>query len=1004
MELLAPLTKSLRKAREVKKEYGTVLVRKSFALLLFSLPHVIRLAALKSERVRRAMSAMNYTMQVRIRGEKLGRWFRFQNGKLKTGSGIHEHPDACLIIQDAREALRVMVPWKKRLDVIHSMKNFGTDVSGEDKFVEHFMNLLGEVMDVGTAYGTPMPDGTMRYTNNTNGGPVFVYVKDGKIIRITHMNFDEDDAEPWTIEARGRRFTPPKKTTVSPYTAAIRSTIYSKDRLLYPMKRVDFDPNGERNTQNRGTSEYQRISWDEAIEIVAGEIARIKKTYGPGAIMNSSGSHHTWGNLGYWLSARRRFGNIIGTAWVDHNPDSWEGWFWGAAHHWGNSMRLGICDNYSSVEDTLQNCEMMVFWSSDPETTAGAYAAMEATIRRLWAKELGIKFVHIDPFYNHTAALLGGKWLAPRPDTGNALALAIAYVWITEDLYDKWFVENRTTGFDQWRDYVLGKEDGVPKTPEWQEGESGIQARDVRALAREWGKSRTYLGCILGTACRCATGIEWARSMVYLAAMQGIGKPGVNVGTLQSGTPLDTRFFFPGYAEGCMSGDLTGTANAVNMYQKMPHLLTLNTVLHGVPRLQIPEVITQGKGLGYPVDARSLEGQFVPLPFPAPGCSTIKMYHKYGGSHIGTMCETNRYVNMYRDEKLEFVVNQSIWFEGEAKFADVILPACTNFERWDIGETANCGGYVQHAFLGNNYRTVVLQHKCIEPLGESKSDFEIFKMIATKLGLGAYFSEGSTELDWCKRLYDATDLPHHVSWKHMLKKGYFVVPPAAEGKRDPVSWRWFYEGRMRDTPEAVPLPSDQMTKFRHGLQTQSGKIEFVSSSLMRLDPNDPERPPMSKYIPSWEGHHTKELYDKYPLQLITPHSRYSFHTMQDGKDSFLNDIVDHRVLIDGWYYWIVRINPEDARARGIEHHALVEMFNDRGSVILAALVTERLPQGTVHSYESSAIYDPVGKPGVSPDRGGCVNILTPSRPIIKRTHSMACNSCLVDIRIWKDGR
>jgi trimethylamine-N-oxide reductase (cytochrome c) len=90
--------------------------------------------------------------------------------------------------------------------------------------------------------------------------------------------------------------------------------------------------------------------------------------------------------------------------------------------------------------------------------------------------------------------------------------------------------------------------------------------------------------------------------------------------------------------------------------------------------------------------------------------------------------------------------------------------------------------------------------------------------------------------------------------------------------------------------------------------------------------------------------------------------------------------------------------------RGIEQHDLVEMFNDRGSVILAARVTERVPKGTVHSYESSAVYAPVGKPGASPDRGGCVNILTPSRSIIKRSHAMAANSCLVDIRIWKDGR
>ena len=93
---------------------------------------------------------------------------------------------------------------------------------------------------------------------------------------------------------------------------------------------------------------------------------------------------------------------------------------------------------------------------------------------RQWLKDLGVKMVHINPYYDHTAALMGGKWLAPRPDTGNAMSLAIAYVWITEDLYDKEYVASRTTGFDKWKDYILGKEDGIPKTPEWQEKETTV--------------------------------------------------------------------------------------------------------------------------------------------------------------------------------------------------------------------------------------------------------------------------------------------------------------------------------------------------------------------------------------------------------------------------------------------------------------------------------------------------------------------------------------------------
>ena len=645
--------------------------------------------------------------------------------------------------------------------------------------------------------------------------------------------------------ARPAASRPPRKTTVNSHTLAWKSLIYSPDRLLYPMKRVDFDPDGERNPQNRGTSGYERISWDEALDLVAGEIKRVKRDHGPGAIMNGSGSHHTWGVLGYWLSARIRFFNIVGWSPVMHNPDSWEGWYWGAAHHWGQSARNGGGETYGTVEDLLKHAEMVVFWSSDPEATSGVYGAHDGTIRRQWLKELGIPCVHIDPFHNHTAQLLGGKWIAPRPGTDSAMVLAIAHVWMTEGLYDEEYVAERTVGFDTWKAYVLGEEDGVARTPEWQEAETGVPARDLRALARAWGTKKTYLaagGLIgFGGACRTATGTDWARGVVCLMAMQGLGKPGVNMGCLQQGTPLDTHFFFPGYAEGGYSGDLTGTALSINMYQRMPQLATVNTVSQVVPRLKIPEAVLDGHCEAYPTDPKSIEGQFQRYEYPAPGHSEVKMYYKYGGSHFGTMTDTNRFARMYRSDKLEFVVNQCIWMEGETKFADVILPACTNFERWDISEVANCGGYIQHAFTQNNHRVAVMQHKCIEPLGESRSDHQIFLDLATRLGLGSMYSEGVTELDWCKRLFDATDLPKAVSWKQFLKKGYYVIPPAPADRRDPVSYRWFAEGRAKDTPELTPLPADYTEEFGKGLQTQSGKLEFEASSLKRFDPDDPER-------------------------------------------------------------------------------------------------------------------------------------------------------------------
>ncbi|MCL4854560.1 MAG: hypothetical protein KJZ78_24635, partial [Bryobacteraceae bacterium] len=272
--------------------------------------------------------------------------------------------------------------------------------------------------------------------------------------------------------------------------------------------------------------------------------------------------------------------------------------------------------------------------------------------------------------------------------------------------------------------------------------------------------------------------------------------------------------------------------------------------------------------------------------------------------------------------------------------------------------------------------------------------------LSKRLGLSAYFGEGKSELLWCREQFLSSDLPKMISWREFLRKGYFVVPAETKSEnRAPTSLRWFAEGRKKDVPEPSPLPCEYGEEYLNGLQTQSGKFEFEPSSLKRFD--DPQRPPVNKYIPAWEGRQTKELYGRFPLQLITPHPRFSFHTMGDGKDSVINDIVDHRVLIDSHYYWTARINPVDAAQRGIRHHDLVKLFNDRGAVICAAVLTERLTSGVVHSFESSSQYEPIGDAGNSPDRGGCVNVLTSRRHMTDKTSASAPNSCLIEIEKWR---
>jgi trimethylamine-N-oxide reductase (cytochrome c) len=974
--------------------------------ILLALGPLLNRAARTNPAYRAFLKRHDIVAQIQLKDGRVARHFNIRSGRVRSMAGLHPSPDVAMVFKDIATALTMMRPNPDMGEVVHAAKNFRVVVQGDDALCVWFMQALNQMQTAGLRMGVPLADGCTRFTTLTNGGPLFVHVKNGRIVRLTPVVYGRGDAPGWSIQARNRTFKPVHSASVAPHALAMKSAVYSEKRLLQPMRRVDFDPKGERNPQNRGKSEYVPISWDEALDIVSGEILRQRQAYGPGAMTLLHGSHHQWGNVGYYLSSMLRFGNLVGFTRMAANPDSWEGWYWGATHHWGHSQRVGIAGNYGTIADCLQHAEQIVFWSSDPESTNGAYKAFEGTQRRLWAKSLGIEFVHIDPVLTPTAQLLGGRWIPIKPTTDPALAQAIMHVWIVERLYDQDYVANRTTGFDEWRDHILGRDDGVEKTPEWQEPETGVPAYVVRALARQWASKKTYLsvgaqGSGFGGAGRGATGAQWARSMVMLMAMQGLGKPGINFGCLEGGAPVDHEFYFPGYADGGISGDLQFNGNSVNNYQRMPHVLTVNPVRQMIPKQQFPEAIIQGQAMGYPWDGMAPEFQFVPIRYPTPGHARVHMIYKYGGSFFSTLTESARMVEAYRHESIEFVVNQSIWMEGEARFADVILPACTQFERHDIGEWASGGGLMQHGTNGLNHRLIAMQHKCIEPLGESKSDYEIFSLILQRLGLGALFTEGCTELDWCKRVFESSDVARHISWEAFCKKGYFVVPAEQPGLEPAVNFRWFAEGRVKDIPEAQPLPSQYAGVYGKGLQTPSGKIEFIPERLKRADPDNPERPVVNRYVPAWEGPQTTELVQRFPLQLIATHSRYSFHTSVDGKGSFTNDIADHRMCVDGHYHWIVKMHPDDAQARGLTHRSLVKVFNDRGAVICAVDVSPLVRQGTVKSFEASAEYQPRFLNGEWVDIGGSLNILTSARPQQVRSSSMSPNSCLVQVAPWR---
>ena len=450
---------------------------------------------------------------------------------------------------------------------------------------------------------------------------------------------------------------------------------------------------------------------------------------------------------------------------------------------------------------------------------------------------------------------------------------------------------------------MLGESDGVPKTPEWAEGESGIPAREIRALAREWGAKKTMLAAGglggWGGACRSATGNEWARAMIALAAMQGMGKPGSNIWGTTQGAPVDCIFMFPGYAEGGISGDVDNSAAGLPLglpdvpqqrgaQPGTPHHSTEGQT---VPRLRIPEAMMheqlEWRGKGF--CGSSIESQFQKYEYPAPGYPDVEMYYRYGGSFFGTMTETNRYVRAYREGKVPFVVNQSIWFEGEAKFADIILPACTNFERWDISEFANCSGYIPDNYTRRNHRVIVLQKKCIEPLGESKSDYEIFAELSpsawasatiftdgrqgrARLGQGLLPRHRPAQADHLGGVREEGLLRGAVPGGPQVDSGHALVRrrAASETPRTGV--------RAPGTPSAAracrPRPA------------RSSSCHPASSGSRRRTSVDPERPAMGpQYIPSWEGHHTDRALRQVPAAdgLPAPALQLPHHGRRQGE-------------------------------------------------------------------------------------------------------------------------
>ena len=604
--------------------------------------------------------------------------------------------------------------------------------------------------------------------------PVRLHVKDGVITRI-----EGDDAEePEQLRAclRGR---------------AYRHWIYHPDRLMYPMKRV-----GE-----RGEGKFERISWDEAMDTIVRELKRVKETYGNRSIYMGGGGHmgalHTAASIAKALS-------MFGGYTSSYGNVSSEGSVWAVMATYGDVM-VG-----HSREDLL-NSRLIIMWGWDPVRMISGSDCVPNLTK---AREAGIKIISIDPRYNDSAVLLADEWIPIIPGTDAAMMIAMAYVMIKENLHDQEFLDKYTVGFDKFKDYVMGIEDGVEKTPAWAEPITGVPTTTIERLAREYATTKPAALMDCQGPARAAFGEQYNRCTITLTAMTGnIGKHGGSAAGGLMGIPIGHMF---------RADSIPGMRNPAE--EGGPSIRgTLDLNLRLVRRIHTTKVfdaILEGTAGGYPAD--------------------IKMAWWTGGNLLNQRGNINKSVRALK--KLEFIAHQNLLITPLARYADILLPVCSFAEKNDLTRPWPSGPY----FCFTN--------KAIEPLGECKTDWQIGCLLAEKLGFEGFNT--LSEDEWLRKF--VAENPEYV--QHIKDYDKFKREGIHRIKLDePIV---AFQKQIED-PENNPFP------------TPSGKIEIYSQRAADL--NNPLCPPIPKYITTSEEDRNDPLIKKYPLQLISPHPKASSH-------------------------------------------------------------------------------------------------------------------------------
>ncbi len=724
----------------------------------------------------------------------------------------------------------------------------------------------------------------------------------------------------------------------------IEGIIYSPSRVRYPMVRYDWYKNRHNSdTSKRGDNRFIRVTWDEALDLFHEELERVQKTYGPWALhagqsgWRQTGQLHSCGN--HMQRAVAMHGNFIKKV-GDYSTGA------------GQTILpyvLGSTEVYAqgtSWTEILGNSKLIVLWANDPVKnlqvgwnceTHESYQYLHELKQKIADGE--IRVVSIDPVRSKTQKFLGCEQQYINPQTDVAMMLAIAHTLYSEKLYDAKFLDTYCLGFERFVPYLMGEtEDKIAKTPEWAAEICGIEADTIRSLSRAMAANRTQL--LFGWCIQRQQHGEQPYWMgAVLAAMLGqIGLPGGGVSYAHHYSSI-----------GVPSSGAAGPGAFPRNPDKGQKPVHENDDFKGfsstIPVARwVDAILEPGKKIQY-------NGKEVTLP-------DIKMMVISGCNPWHHHQDRNRMKRAFRN--LETVVTVDFNWTASCRFSDIVLPACTQFERNDIDLY---GSYSSRGLLA--------MQKLVDPLFQSRTDFHIFTELCRRFGRHKEYSRGKGEMEWLSDLYDGCKAKN---------KGKFAMPDFNQfWKQGYVDFGagmpWVRHAAFRDSPEIKALG------------TPSGFIEIFSRKIARYGYDDCKGHPM--WIEKSERSHGGPGSEQHPLWLQSCHPDQRLHSQMCESESYRNSYsVQGREPI--------YINPQDASQRGIADGDLVRVFNGRGQLLAGARVSEDYSPGIVRIYEG-AWYGPVDETIGALDTYGDPNTLTQDIGASKLSQATSANTCLVEI-------